>query len=398
MPTDLLFLTNIPSSYRLHFYNHLYREASRREIDCQVWFMAANEPGRHWPYDPDLCQFPHRLLPGIHLPVSQGAYHLNPQAWIKVLRSPPRLLILGGSWSQPTNLGFALLDPLIAKRSTIIYHAEANYHFSRHLDTPLARLRRLVLSTAAAFAVPGETARNTIREHWSVPDRPFLQMTNCVDKRVYHHRVMEARKRRSELRESLELAPSDFVAFFPARLEEHTKGNLNFLQALEPLHEPRLKVLLAGDGPDRSELETWLRTSGLSGVHLLGHQPTERMIELLALSDLLVLPSFREAYGFVVVEGLWAGLPVMVSKYCGCWPETVEEGENGWLIDPDHPVEIRKAIRQALQMSPLQLEAYRQRSLAIARERFDTPRVVNRFLDQLLSFDRSRPESPAIAG
>jgi 1,2-diacylglycerol 3-alpha-glucosyltransferase len=48
----------------------------------------------------------------------------------------------------------------------------------------------------------------------------------------------------------------------------------------------------------------------------------------------LVLPSVSETWGLVVNEALAAGLPVLVSHRCGCVPELVRQGWNGYLCDP----------------------------------------------------------------
>jgi glycosyltransferase involved in cell wall biosynthesis len=48
----------------------------------------------------------------------------------------------------------------------------------------------------------------------------------------------------------------------------------------------------------------------------------------------LILPSIYETWGLVVNEAMAAGLPVLVSRACGCAPDLVQEGINGFTFDP----------------------------------------------------------------
>jgi glycosyltransferase involved in cell wall biosynthesis len=54
----------------------------------------------------------------------------------------------------------------------------------------------------------------------------------------------------------------------------------------------------------------------------------------LALSDVLVLPSYSEPWGLVVNEAMACGMPVIVSEKCGCAPDLVQNGKNGISINP----------------------------------------------------------------
>lgn len=52
------------------------------------------------------------------------------------------------------------------------------------------------------------------------------------------------------------------------------------------------------------------------------------------LASVFILPSIKDTWGLVVNEAMAAGLPVLVSNRCGCAPDLVEEGCNGYTFDP----------------------------------------------------------------
>ena len=191
------------------------------------------------------------------------------------------------------------------------------------------------------------------------------------------------RKAREALRRKFGYLDSDRVILFPARLDESMKGNLNFLKAINRLNHPRLKVILAGDGPDRPKIEDWLGSHPSINAHLLGFQNSTQMIKLYALADVLALPSYRDPNPLSIIEGLWASLPILISKGCGNWPEAVDNYKNGWVINPHKQEEIRTALESIVEMPEELLKSYGQRSMEIAKQKFYSKQVAQSFISDL---------------
>jgi len=97
-------------------------------------------------------------------------------------------------------------------------------------------------------------------------------------------------------------------------------------------HEVRL--VLAGDGPCRVELEHLADTMGLrQRIRFAGNVGQDRIPQLLAEADLFVLPSFAEGLPVVLMEAMAAGCPVVATRIAGI-PELIEDGRNGLLVPP----------------------------------------------------------------
>jgi glycosyltransferase involved in cell wall biosynthesis len=69
-------------------------------------------------------------------------------------------------------------------------------------------------------------------------------------------------------------------------------------------------------------------------VVFAGFQQVDAVPAYYGLASCLVLPSISETWGLVVNEAMAAGLPVLVSQRCGCVPELVQPGVNGYVCDP----------------------------------------------------------------
>jgi glycosyltransferase involved in cell wall biosynthesis len=93
--------------------------------------------------------------------------------------------------------------------------------------------------------------------------------------------------------------------------------------------------VVLGDGPLRGEYERRVAELGLSGrVHLPGFKQYGELPAYYGLAGAFVLASTEEQWGLVVNEAMASGLPVLVSRRCGCAPDLVAEGETGFTFDP----------------------------------------------------------------
>ncbi|WP_336135349.1 glycosyltransferase family 4 protein [Natronomonas amylolytica] len=110
------------------------------------------------------------------------------------------------------------------------------------------------------------------------------------------------------------------------------KGFDVLLEAVEAIDAEELSVCLVGDGPLYDSVRTSIERRGLSNrVFLTGYR--EDVPRILAASDVLVLPSFREGTPRVITEAMASGLPVIATDIAGI-PEQVADGESGYLIPP----------------------------------------------------------------
>jgi glycosyltransferase involved in cell wall biosynthesis len=109
---------------------------------------------------------------------------------------------------------------------------------------------------------------------------------------------------------------------------------------------PELRVLVAGDGPERANLEQEARRLDLDGtVQLLGIR--RDVPALLDALDVAVLSSDYEGSPLSVMEYMAAGKPV-VSTRVGGVPELVQDGVHGLLVEPRDPDALARAIRRLL--------------------------------------------------
>ncbi len=156
------------------------------------------------------------------------------------------------------------------------------------------------------------------------------------------------------------------------------KGQQYLLQAMPQVlaQFPRTRLLIAGEGPMRGELEALIQELGLQqAVTLLG--PRTDVRDLLALCDVFVFPSLFEGLGNALVEATGMGKPCVASRV-GPIPEVVEHGKSGLLVPSGSPQELAQAIIQVAGDRE-RAAAMGRRGREIALERFHIRRNIEKF-------------------
>ena len=110
---------------------------------------------------------------------------------------------------------------------------------------------------------------------------------------------------------------------------------------------PALRVLLVGDGPERSRLEARARALGVE-ARLAIAGAREDVVPYLAAADLLAAPSRNEGMGRALVEALALGVPVVGTRVGGI-PSVLGGGRYGPLVPPDDPAALAQALIELLE-------------------------------------------------
>lgn len=138
-----------------------------------------------------------------------------------------------------------------------------------------------------------------------------------------------------------------FTILFVGRLTT-VKGGKYLLESVKVLQNKKLpiKVLIVGEGPEKSALEAYVKKHNLGAVvTFAGWKTNEELRDYYQVADVLVGPSLHEALGLVFAEAQASGLPVVASRVGGI-PGIVKDGETGFLVPPRDSSAITKKVQQ----------------------------------------------------
>jgi L-malate glycosyltransferase len=138
------------------------------------------------------------------------------------------------------------------------------------------------------------------------------------------------------------------------------------------------KLLLIGDGPDRSVAE-WLAVQ--KGIHddvlFLGKQ--DQIQEKLSIADIMLLPSELESFGLAALEAMACEV-VPISTRAGGMPEVIDHGRSGYLADVGDVETMARYAIELLRNEQLLREMAKQ-ARAVAIERFGSSKIVKQYED-----------------
>lgn len=170
-------------------------------------------------------------------------------------------------------------------------------------------------------------------------------------------------------------APDEDVIFFIGRLV-FEKGVHVLLDALPHIlrRRPGARVVIAGDGPLRAELERQAARLGMADrVIFFGFADDEERDRLLRISQVAVFPSLYEPFGIVALEAMAAQVPVVVGKVGG-FAEIVHHGENGLHAPPGDATALADAI--VMMLSNPSLAAHvRETALRDVEQNYTWPQI-----------------------
>lgn len=372
---SLLFITDIPAPYRVEMYNTM--SGSLR--DMEVWYFQKESRTRPWKFNSADLKHKFWVAGGFYTRI--GIYNLfvNPHLVLKLLLKQPKNIVLAAGWNDFDVLCIVLLKRLGLLRGRIGFWSEANHlTLGASNDNALKFwVRRFVYNTCDGVQlISGEMTRRTFAL-WGVRESKEILFPNTIQEEVH---TSERRKITARPQEASSSLPVILIA---ARLDEKYKGIINFLQALSDDQIKKVKLLIAGEGPDRKKIEALIELRGLQHhVVLLGQLTETKMAEVYSEVSAFCLPSFSDPSPLTVIEALQWGLPLFISERCGNHFEAVVAGLNGLTFNPVEGDEIARSFDEFVAMAP-HWDEMGKSSAKIFKEVFSKSKILDNFVKEI---------------
>jgi len=251
------------------------------------------------------------------------------------------------------------------------------------------RIYNQKMLTADGIIAISDYVKSVITSHYSeaVSEKAIQVIHRGVDLDVFdpakvsQHRIVR-------LSETLNLPDDGPVVMLPARATEW-KGHAPLIEAVARLEAKDVTLLLLGAGDGHSRFIERLRAlaikTGLDG-RLRIASGTDDMPAALMLADVVAMPStIPEPFGRVALEAQAMGRPVVAFKHGGAI-ESIQEGETGWLAEPNNVEDLARCLQLALKLGPRQRTIWAKRARAHVESAFSTQQMCEKTLEIYADF------------
>jgi glycosyltransferase involved in cell wall biosynthesis len=232
-------------------------------------------------------------------------------------------------------LGWSALAAAHKLRIPCCSDFHTNFHnYSRHygigwLRKPISGYLRRFHNKTHCTLVPTASLRDNLESHG------YLNLR--VVARGVDTRLFAPERRSAELRAQWGATPEQPVAIYVGRLapEKNLPAVIKAYAAMQT-SAPGVRLVLVGDGPERSTLQ-----AQHPDIIFAGMQSGEALAAHYASGDIFLFPSLTETFGNVTVEALASGLAVIAYDYAAA-AEFITNGDNGLLAAFDNTTEFVK--------------------------------------------------------
>lgn len=294
-------------------------------------------------------------------------------------------LRMRGEWDI---LAVLRLSRILKQTSPDVLHLHTSHaHTLGLLAGRLAKVRNIVVTRRMARAITGAFSALKYRRADRIVAISEVVQAILIEAGIPERKIALIRSAidcpepypPGDLRAELGLDSDTPVIGTVATLVEQ-KGHRCVFEAMRTVKAryPKVRLLVAGEGPLETELRTLAGTLGLEReILFLGFR--KDVPKVLNTLDVFVLASLGEGLGVALLEAAWCGLPSVATNVGGV-PEIVKEGSTGFLIAPGDSASLAERVTYLLE-HPEQRRKLGGNAKTLVREKFSVETMVRRYCD-----------------
>lgn len=338
-------LTNIPRPYRMPLYAALNQRIVEADGEFRVFYYSdlRRHAQRRGSYTID-GNFPSELIDGVEFSLSFERIVSLPSGMGRQLGLFNPHVLICGSFGLPGYLGWWYTR---LHHSAYIQWSGAWEGAVPFTESKRYRLHQGFLARQARACVTYGTLASEYLSSLGVHDEHIVTGVNAVDVRFFQEQAPQRAAAAAQIRQQHGLHGVNIL--FVGNLSER-KGARQLLEAFARLPAASGAALhFVGNGPLEAELRLQAQALGLQAqVFFWGQQLPQDVSLYYTLADVFVFPSVYEPWGLVLNEAMACGLPVIASSLAGATRDLVQDGVNGFIIDPRNPAALAETLTRLI--------------------------------------------------
>lgn len=324
----VFFLTNIPSPYRVDFFNEL-----GRHCDLTVVFetQKAAHRNKNWlsdNYDNFSVDFLNNDGNNKKIKMIRKLFSF--------LKKDFNHIIIGG---YSTFYGSLAIEFCKLHDIPFIINADGGFIEENENNLKL-KLKKHLIGSASYWLSTGEVTNKYLLHYGADFERIYnYPFTSIRNNDIEYVSSDEKNKLKTEL--GFDLKPN---LLFVGHLI-HGKGIEILLKSFKGI-DSQFNLILVGEGESKQEFINLKQKLDLKNVYFEGFKSTEEVQNYYKISDLFIFPTRSDVWGLVINEAMSKGLPVITTDKCIAGLELVQEGLNGYIVPVDDYNKINYYVKE----------------------------------------------------
>lgn len=326
----VLFTTNIPSPYRIDFFNELSRYC---DLTVAIERKKADDRKEEWTKFKNI-QFNIIEMNGINVGKDTA---FCPQI-IKIVKNNDFDIIVVGGYSTPT--GMLLIQYLRRHKISFILNCDGG--MKKDIERKLIyRMKKYFISSATYWLSSGKTT-NEYLEHYGANKINIYNynFTSIRDDDIAISTLNDDEKH--ILRNKLGIKNKHIILTVGRYI--YCKGFDLLIRAAKYVKE-NVEIVIIGDKPSKEYIDL-IEELNLNNIKFVDFMNKKDLEQYYKVADIFVLPTREDIWGLVVNEAMAKGLPIITTNKCGAGLELIKDEENGYIV----PVEDYKAIAEKINL------------------------------------------------
>jgi len=334
----ILYLTNLPSPYRVDFFNELGKKSS---LTVLFERRHANDREKDW-ISENVVNFEAIFLKGINIGMD-GAFCPTVVNWLK--RRKYDVFVIGG-YSTPT--GMLAIQALKIKKIPFFLNIDGGMikedkFFNLHV-------KRYLIGSAKWWLSSGESTNSYLKHYGADLDKTYIYpFTSLKKKDIFEKPAL--RKQKQELRKALELKDTKTIISVGRFIDG--KGFETLIKSWPSVDEP-CQLIIIGGGPKKDSYLELISKMKIDNIIVRDFVDKEKLKEYYRASDLFVFSTESDVWGLVINEAMASGLPIISTDRCVAAVELVQNGENGYIVPVNEGDTMVERINSILSDEKLQ--------------------------------------------
>lgn len=326
--TEVLYITNIPSPYRVEFFNQL-----GEKVKLTVCFERTNATNREQSW----LTLQSKTYDTITLNgINYGEDSCISFDIIKYINRYKKNVIIVANYTSPS----CIIAILYMKIKKIPFIITADGGFIRNDKWIIKRIKTLLMSSATYWIVSGKKTQEYACYYGAKKDKVFIvPFTSQKGSDILDFPL--ATDYKYNLKKKLRISTERICLLFVGQIIER-KG-VDILNKVAEQLSDDFCILIAG-GTKENYVETF-NCQPCSKICFLGFLGKEKLKEYYKAADIFIFPTREDIWGLVINEAMSCGLPVITTEACIAGVELIENGYNGYIVK----VEDIEAYIEAIQ-------------------------------------------------